>query len=248
MIASRQSGIALVSVLWLLLLLSGLAATVAYVARINALITRSDLDSARAQAAADAAVIHAISGLSDEELSRRPSVSEPTNWEFDQIKTTTEISSEGGRIDLNAASDEVIRTFLLSQGMSTQSAMTLIGQLRSRQGDPSAPAAIRANPLKTLEELNQLPAWHGRISCWRRSLTVYSGQVEPTHSILLANRSLVGEVLRVRSSSTVGLSAATSEWVGRLTGDQAKPMLTLAWSHEIAFENDGDCAAQIDGA
>jgi hypothetical protein len=228
----RQSGIALVSVLWLLLLLSGLAATVAYVARVNAILARGDLDLARAQAAAGAAVINTLSRLSDEETSRRPSMTTSTQWEFDHVQTSTDISNEAERIDLNAASDEVIFAFLQSQGVQPQSAGNLLKQLRARQGAAAGPAGTRSNALKMVDELDQLSEWRGKVSCWRDSLTVYSGQAAPTHPTLPANQSLIGQVLRIRSTSGTGQSAATSEWIGRLTGDPAKPMLTLAWSHE----------------
>jgi general secretion pathway protein K len=188
---SHSTGIALVSVLWLLLLLSGLAATVAYIARVEALLARRAFDLARAQAAADAAIVNTISRLSDEQAARRPPLGVPQSWDFDGIPTTTRVSNEAGRIDLNAASDELLLNFLQAQGVTEDVASTLVKELRNWQGVgiellsriPSAQrpsnlsAAARPNSLTTIGELNQIPGWREQsLNCWIDSLTVYTGQ------------------------------------------------------------------------
>jgi hypothetical protein len=44
--------------------------------------------------------------------------------------------------------------------------------------------------------------------------------------------SMVGDVLRIRATAMLpNRVAATSVWVGILTGEQRKPMLTMRWGH-----------------
>lgn len=46
------------------------------------------------------------------------------------------------------------------------------------------------------------------------------------------DRSMLGEVLRIVATSSGSTDVvATSEWVGRLTGDLRKPILTMRWEH-----------------
>jgi hypothetical protein len=53
----------------------------------------------------------------------------------------------------------------------------------------------------------------------------------------VADRSTLGEVLRIVATSSVSAEVAfTSEWVGRLTGDRRRPILTMRWQHIAAIE------------
>ncbi len=114
---SPESGIALISVLWVLLLLSALAATTVYVSRTNALLVRRSLQLAQAQAAADAAIVYTLSNLSDEQVSRRgPTDGSARSWQFNGVDVTIMVTNEAGRIDVNAADDDLIYAFLISQG------------------------------------------------------------------------------------------------------------------------------------
>jgi hypothetical protein len=83
---NRSAGIALVSVLRLLLLLSGLAATVAYVTHVESLLAHTQFNRARAEAAANAGIINTISQMSDEDVRRHPSLGSAQTWDFDGAK------------------------------------------------------------------------------------------------------------------------------------------------------------------
>jgi hypothetical protein len=82
---NRRSGIALVSVLWLLLCCPASGRPSSTPARVEALMARHAFDLARAQAAADAAVVDTISRLADEDAGRRPSIGLPQQRELDGI-------------------------------------------------------------------------------------------------------------------------------------------------------------------
>jgi general secretion pathway protein K len=287
---SRSGGIALVSVLWLLLLLSGLAATVAYIARVEALLAHRAFDLARAQAAADAAIVNTVSRLSDEQVSRHPSLGVPQSWEFDGIPIAITVSNEAGRIDVNTANDELLLAFLQSQGLTQDAALALVAELRNPQeagheslghaansrNHPDSVGAIHPTLLEATEELRQIPGWREQnLNCWMDSLTVFSGRsdvaaTDGTPGALSAirwmnahrpdgsnepvsasvqrpdsTRSVLGEVVRIRASATILDVTASSEWIGRLTGDVGRPMLTMRWDQRRQRESAESCSAKL---
>jgi general secretion pathway protein K len=275
-------------VLWVLLLLSGLAATAMYVARTNAILTHRALEIAQVEAAADAAIVHTISQLSDERVTRHPPINgTPLNWEFQGHPVAITITNEAGRIDVNSADDALILAFLYSQGVDQNTAQTLLEDLRHWQ--KSGPVSLlnsggstaytmentqygfRGRPLETIEELRRIPSWMTQnLDCWTGSLTVYTGSPgisvsDATPKVLQAlhwaqqhhladrdwippnasaaaipgQRSVLGEVLRITAAATAPNNAqATTEWVGRLTGDRKKPMLTIRWDHKTQAESE----------
>ena len=274
----NESGIALISVLWVLLLLSALAATTLYIARTNAVLTHRTLQIAQAQAAADAAIVDTVAKLSDDQINRRTAAngfSEPDN-----MQVSVSVAYESGRIDVNTVDDQLLLAFLQSQGLTPDTAAILLDELRDWQDTDSVPRdhgaeiadyqarglkiSPRNGPLESIEELRQIPSWRAQhLDCWMDSLTVYTGlpginigkatpkalaalQWAQTHHLgdrewiaadhsttASAEQSVIGEVLRVRARATVSQEVgATSEWVGRLTGDRIRPMLTMRWDHE----------------
>jgi general secretion pathway protein K len=275
-------------VLWVLLLLSGLAATAMYVARVNAILTHRALEIAQAEAAADAAIVHTISQLSDERVTRHPPINgTPLNWEFQGYPVAITITNEAGRIDVNSADDILILAFLYSQGVDQNDAQTLLEDLRRWQKSSLAPFVndrastaqavestqngLRGRPLETINELRRIPSWTAQnLDCWTSSLTVNTGLRgisvgDATPRVLQAlrwaqehhladrdwmplntpagttpdQRSVLGEVLRITASAAVSSNVqATTQWVGRLTGDRKKPMLTMRWDHKPQGESE----------
>jgi Type II secretion system (T2SS), protein K len=279
----RNNGIALVSVLWLLLLLSGVAATLSYVVRVQALIAHRTADLTSMRAVEDAAIVDAISKLSDAQTDRHPQIGGAAqNLEFDGISITVSIQDEAGRIDLNSGNDNILLAFLQTQGTDQSAAASLVAALRERQnshaatettaygigGSPAAnPHAPIGSPLDSVDELRQIPQWAAAVDleCWMNSFTVYSGAAVPVashatesisaalqwlnehhptdqHSSIASTaqhdtgnpRSVVGEVFRIRATAR-GFNDVTTatEWVGRLTGDIDRPILTMQWEHDI---------------
>jgi len=172
---NRESGIALISVLWVLLLLSGLAGAVAFMARTNAVLTHKLGEFAQAEAATDAALVNAIAMLSDEKSSRHPPIDgHPQTFEFQGLPVTVSISNESGRIDINTADDDLILAFLYSQGVGEDRATLLLSDLRKYQHVVNGPAP--PGTLRTVEELKKIPSWAAQgLDCWRDSITVYTG-------------------------------------------------------------------------
>jgi hypothetical protein len=264
---NREVGIALISVLWVLLLLSALASAAASIARTNAILTHRALELAQAQAATDAAIVDTISRMSDGQVSRHLPVGSSRDWEFGGFKMAVSVSDEAGRIDVNTADRDLLLAFLYSQGVDENAAGVMLDQLRRGEpGTNSGKSADGSNyrPLQTVDELRRLPAWQTQhVDCWLDSLTVYTGLpgitaadatakglqalrwakahqsgghdwiIDPNAaSGAVFGRSMLGEVLRIVATSSGSTDVvATSEWVGRLTGDARKPILTMRWEH-----------------
>jgi type II secretory pathway component PulK len=258
---NRERGIALISVLWVLLLLSGLAGAASFMARTNAILMHKLGESAQAESVTDAALVNAIAMLSDENPSRHPRLeSQPQTWEFQGIPVTVSISNEAGRIDVNTADEDLILAFLYSQGIPEDRATVMLGDLRKHQHVDNGPAP--AGTLRTIEELNTIPNWAAQnLDCWKDALTVYTGLPSVNSSdapeqvgaalkwakdhrignrdwasanaasAVRSDQSLLGEVIRIVASAspTPGITAS-SEWIGRLTGDAHQPTLTMRWS------------------
>jgi DNA uptake protein ComE-like DNA-binding protein len=175
---SRQNperGIALISVLWVLLLLSGLAGTAAFMARTNAALTHKMGEFAQAEATADAAVVNAIGMLSDEKSSRHPPIDgRAQTIEFQGVPVTVSISNEAGRIDVNTADDDLILAFLHSQGVPDDRAIVMLSDLRKYQHVENGAAPV--GTLRTVEELKKISSWSGQdLDCWTDALTIYTG-------------------------------------------------------------------------
>jgi hypothetical protein len=258
---SPERGIALISVLWVLLLLSGLAGAAAFVARTEAILTHRLGEFAQAESTIDAAVVNAIAMLSDEKASRHLRIDgRPRTWELQGIPVTVSITNEDGRIDVNTGADDLILAFLYSRGIPEGRAMAMLGDLREYQHVASGSAP--AGTLRMTEELKKIPSWAAQdLNCWINSLTVFSGlpgvnpkdaagQVDAalkwtkdhkmgdrdligasTTSAASTDQSLLGEVIRITATaSSKSDVTASSEWVGRLTGDSHQPTLTMRWS------------------
>ena len=231
-----------------------------------------------AAAGADAAILEAISRLSDENAARHPSIG-TSSFAFEHIPVVVQMSIEDGRIDLNTADRDLILAFLQSQGVSQDAASTMLEDLRFWQGAihdksvqgnglESPPAEGTAAPqllemLQSADEVRRIPSWSARpLDCWLEYFTVYthlpsvSIQYAPAQVLAalrwaqdhhLDNRdwvfdsqfpssattqSMIGEVVRISATATLANElSATSEWVGRLTGESRRPFLTLRWTH-----------------
>jgi len=258
---SRERGIALISVLWVLLLLSGLAGAAAFMAHTNAILTHKLGEFVQAESTTDAALVNAITMLSDEKTSRHPRIDgQPQTWEFQGIPVAVSVSNEAGRIDVNTADDDLILAFLYSQDIPEDRATVMLGDLRKYQNVAAGSAPPGA--LRTIDELKKIPSWAAqKLDCWTDALTVYTGlpsvnSSEATEQVGAALRwakdhhmenrewdsaegtpnarldqSLLGDVIRIVASASPNPGiTASSEWVGRLTGDAHQPTLTMRWS------------------
>ena len=116
-----QSGVALVLVMWVSVLLTVIASSFIVERRTETLIVRNSVSMARAQAVADAGVYRAVMELYRADATtaanawKRNGVQE---WSFDGVPVRVEMLDESGRIDINTASDPLLRGLLVSVGLA----------------------------------------------------------------------------------------------------------------------------------
>ena len=119
-----QNGIALIIVLWITTLLMLIASSFIYAMRTDVKIVTNSLARARLEAAADAAVQRGIFEMfKPPQLPGRwttDGVAQP--WSYQGVTVDVSMTDESGKIDINTASDALLRGLFLAQGMKDDEA------------------------------------------------------------------------------------------------------------------------------
>ncbi len=125
---SPQAGIALVLVIWTLALLMVVAASFMLSSRADALVLRNSISAAKAAAAADSAVQRAIF-----EVLRASSLPDAwkadgavRDWAFDEAAVKVGIRDESAKIDVNTASDALLKGLFASIGLGDEESTRLL--------------------------------------------------------------------------------------------------------------------------
>jgi general secretion pathway protein K len=170
---ARERGIALIAVLWGVALLAMLARSFAQTARTETLIARNLAEGAKAAAAAEAAVYRAIMALLDPVPGRRwRDDGHVYAFAFGGSEVRVSIQDEGGRIDLNAAPDELLRGLFRSVGLDDAQSAALAAAVADWRDEDDLPRTAgaeasdyraaglghgpRNRPFQAIEELRQV--------------------------------------------------------------------------------------------
>ncbi|RZA21093.1 MAG: general secretion pathway protein GspK [Lysobacteraceae bacterium] len=194
----RQDGAALLLVMWLILLLSGLVAAYAAAARIESMQGNGLARGAAAREAARAGVEYAASRMLDPDPARRWAADgRDYRFEFDGARVEVGLRDEAGKIDLNAASHELLLGFFVALGEKRDTATRLAGAIMDWRDEDSltqpaggaedadyAAAGLawgaKDGPFETVAEVEQVlgmrPALYASAAQY---LTVYSGNAMP---------------------------------------------------------------------
>ena len=192
-----QRGLALVTVLWVLMLLSLIAASFTRTVRTEINLTRNLIESAKAVALADAGVYRAVLGLFAPVNQGGWRVDDTVYaWAYGGGEIRVSVQDEGGKIDLNKGQDALLRILFNSLGLEDQESAALVDaivdfrdpdDLRRLNGAEDGDYALaglahdaKDAPFEAVEELHQVlgmtPALYDRVA---PSLTVYSGLRSP---------------------------------------------------------------------
>jgi len=203
-----QEGVALVIVVWASILLMVVAASFIYERRTEAMVVGNSLAMARAQAAADAgvqrAVFDAYRNDNAPDIWKRDGSTHA--WTFDGVPVRIEMRDESAKIDVNTASDALLRGLFVSVGLDDEEANALLDAVLDWRDPDSlkrlhgaedadykaAGLAYRpANaPFQAIEELQLVLGMRPEI--YRRiapSITVYSRQ--PGVNVQMASRDVL---------------------------------------------------------
>jgi general secretion pathway protein K len=125
---SRQSGIALVLVMWVSILIAVIASAFIEERHSEALVVRNSISMARASAAADAgvqrALLDAFRGDTTPGVWKRDG--QAHDWVFDGIPVRVEMRDESAKIDINTAAEPLLKGMLLSVGLQDDEATRLL--------------------------------------------------------------------------------------------------------------------------
>ncbi len=194
---SNQRGIALLLVLWACTLLAILLGGYAAMARTEGLQARYQFAQTRAHYAAEAGLMRAIYGLHDPRPRQRwIGDGRPYTFQYDQASVVVHATDEGGKVDLNTNTPEVLEGLFRAAGLPPDQARRLAFRVvdwRSTAGITNGPDGQRAayaaagrdyaprhGPFATIEEvqmvLGMTPALYRQIA---PVLTIWAGNTSP---------------------------------------------------------------------
>jgi general secretion pathway protein K len=170
---------ALLLVIWVLALLSLLAAGLTAAARSEAVLVRNREQSAQAQALAEAGVSLAILGLLEiDPAAQWRADGEERNFAVGDGRVAIVVQDEAGKIDINQA-DETVLSGLFAEFVEPRTAADLASAIvatRVRRQSEATPASRRLALFATVDEVREVPGidppLFGQIAPF---LTVYSG-------------------------------------------------------------------------
>lgn len=191
---SRQRGIALILVMWVLVLITILVGAFSLLARNENLEARNLFDGIRARAAAEAAMHRAAFEMRNPDLETRW-IADGRVYEFflGDAEVALSIIDETGKIDINSAPGETIARLFETQGLEPDDALRLADAVQDwRDADnmprpqgaeeddylaAGYPYTPRDGPFTTVEELQQvLGVDYNLYQRLEPAVTVFSGR------------------------------------------------------------------------
>jgi general secretion pathway protein K len=122
----RQRGVALVLVLWILLLVTISTSAYTLTARMDQLEAHTVLSGTQARLAAEAGMNFAVLSLRDpNEETRVVPDGRPYVMEFNGAQVEVRVTDERGKLDINAAGEEVLGNLFAANGLDDQQATYL---------------------------------------------------------------------------------------------------------------------------
>jgi general secretion pathway protein K len=169
-----QHGVALLLVLWVLALLGTLLAGLLGLVHLQNRQALWQRQHTQAVLAAEAGVGMAVLAQLDRHPQRRWIADGQAHaLRFDQASLAVSLTSEAGKLDVNAAPVESFARLVLACGGSAEQSGQLSQALNQRRGGDRV-------PLRMIEEVRELPAMDQRVyQCASMHLTLWSGLPAP---------------------------------------------------------------------
>lgn len=193
---ARQRGVALLIVLWVLVLMSIVSGTLSLLARAENLEARTLFDGARARMGAVAGIQRAVLEMRNPDQQSKW-IADGRGYQFrlDDMLVTVEIIDESGKLDLNAATPELLLNLMLSHSDDPQQAEALVDAILDWRDPDEAVRPLGAEadsyaaaglswippnqPFVTVEELQQvLGMTYPLYKQLEPALTVFSGRAD----------------------------------------------------------------------
>ncbi len=125
---SKQHGLALVIVLWIVTLLTVIATSFLYAMRTDVKVVTNGMSRAKAEAAAEAAIHRALFDLYKPATVNDRWLADGVahDWRYGGANVSVSMVDESGKIDINVVSDQLMRSVLVVQGLSDDEAGALV--------------------------------------------------------------------------------------------------------------------------
>lgn len=168
---SRERGIALPLVLWTLMLLSLIAASLSGDAREALRTARNAAAAARAEALADGGVLLAVQALLDVRPEARwHADARPYDLTLPEGKLRIRIQDAAGLVDLNTGAEELLAGVLVQVGLDPAQARALTEAVSARRAE--------TGPFEDVGEIRRIPGIPPAVFLrLERLLTVHTGQI-----------------------------------------------------------------------
>ena len=123
---TRQKGIALVIVLWILLLVTISTGAYTLMARMDQLEAHTVISGTRARLAAEAAINLAVLSLRDpDELTRLVPDGRPYEFQVQDVRVEIQVTDERGKVDINAVDETTLTQLFQGHGVEGDDALYL---------------------------------------------------------------------------------------------------------------------------
>jgi general secretion pathway protein K len=189
---ARQGGIALITVIWMVAFLTVLAAGVTAVARSDIQLARNVIGLAKARSEAEGGIYYAVTRLVDVSSSKWIGNGSTYRVPGSEMKIEVTVQDEAGRIDINAADADLLRSLFIAGGADVDLAQECADavmdwrdddQLRRASGaewDDYVAAGLAYAPRNSgflsISELQMvLPVTTKIFRAIRPAITIYSG-------------------------------------------------------------------------
>jgi general secretion pathway protein K len=249
-----EGGIALVAVLWTLMLLSVITASLMYETQTTARAARNLVENAKARAAADAGVQRSILDLLNQLMMTGYKTAFPSDgteymWRFADSAVRITVHDEASKVDLNRAPEDVIAAYFGSKGISVDRAKSLaaaIADFRDSDDFPRLGGAEQADyqaaglawgpknaPFEGVEELSEVlgmtPEIYDLVS---PNLTIYSNPKWSSTAADDQNKTLppreIAFSIRAEAEGPNG-AIFVREAVAQFFKNSPIPVIVLAW-------------------
>ena len=239
---AERRGIALISVLWVLVLLSTLAFGLAADVRTELSLAGNSMSMARARYAAEGGVQLGVQNLLLPRAERWPVDGSIRELGFEDMRLQIASFDESGKIDLNHADPELLARLLMLAGVDQQRSFTLadaildwrdaddLRRLAGAEADDYLAAGLgygpRNGPFESLEELRLVIGMEtSTYESVKPALTVYSGSSGV--NVELATRQVAEAVAGFEQLRASSSDAVFTLHVGATTPDGVRAELAV---------------------
>lgn len=216
--SGRESGMALLVVLWTLLLLAVIAVSLGTQARKQGFLARNASALARAEAAAEGGIVQGVAALIDQRIERRWAADGSSHrFMLDGIAIEVRIVDEAGKVDLNMGDPELLASLLEVVGADGEAALAIASAVaEQRSGAADGHPRGFETPAELLGIPGMTPALFERVAPFVTVLTHAHG-VDPSvapRTVLLAlagrDAGAADAMLAARTATEGGPSAAVA--------------------------------------